>query len=74
MLQIQMCDYQVKIKSQKFRNNKLRIDEVTDGMIADDGEFYEGEKEGGDLKNRQSFKRAGSPIETELYKRNKDDL
>jgi hypothetical protein len=43
-------------------------------MIADDGEFYDDEKEGGDLKDRHSFKRAGSPIETELSKRNKDDV
>jgi len=52
-------------------------DELTDGIIADDGEFYDDEREGGDLKNRQSYKRvkrAGSPIETELSKRNKDEI
>ncbi|KAI6202824.1 hypothetical protein M3Y94_00484800 [Aphelenchoides besseyi] len=44
---------------------------ITDGMIADNGEFYDEEKEGGDLKNRNSFKRTGSPMETDDAKRNK---
>ncbi|KAI6182789.1 hypothetical protein M3Y97_00418900 [Aphelenchoides bicaudatus] len=48
-------------------------DEITDGMIADNGEFYDDEKEGGDLKNRALFKRAGSPVESESSKRNRDD-
>lgn len=35
---------------------------VTDRIVEDNGEFYDGEKEGGDLRNGQSYKRAASPI------------
>ena len=38
-------------------------DEIADKIIDHDNEFYDGEKEGGDLRNEQNYKRAaaGSP-------------
>lgn len=36
---------------------------MIDASIEDQGEFYDNEKEGGDIRNEQSFKRSGSETE-----------
>lgn len=40
------------------------LDTMMDPTIEDQGEFYDNEKEGGDIRNEQSFKRSGSETET----------
>ncbi|VDO30702.1 unnamed protein product [Brugia timori] len=37
---------------------------MMDASTEDQGEFYDNEKEGGDIRNEQSFKRCGSETET----------
>lgn len=37
---------------------------MMDSSVEDQGEFYDNEKEGGDILNEQSFKRCGSETET----------
>lgn len=38
-------------------------DTITDTAVDDQGEYYDNEKEGGDIRNEQSFKRVGSESE-----------
>lgn len=43
--------------------NLLHLAAETDKMVEDSGEFYDGEKEGGDLRNEQSHQQQKRPAE-----------